>query len=148
MKKNLRADRYFSRVRNIQRQIEQKEELAQGLREQAEKMTARLSPVSVQSSADKRVMADNIEQMSDLLTEIELEKAQLLYLLMEVRGVINAIDDPDHRFILEMVYLNNRSFAEIGGKLNYSVSTIKRKYHDALNAAVIPETPSRQRHVL
>lgn len=76
---------------------------------------------------------------------IELEKvinddtARMLDLKLEIRTVINAVQDNDEKLLLKYRYLNFMSWDDICYKMNVSMRTAHRIHSEALSKVVVPE---------
>lgn len=76
---------------------------------------------------------------------IELEKAiksdieKLLSLKLEIRTVINAVEDNEEKLLLKHRYLNFMSWDEICYEMNVSMRTAHRIHSSALQNVVVPE---------
>ena len=133
------AKEFFEQAYRINELIDSKTEMITVLRCRAEKMTATLSPVKVQSSGTERPMADAVDLLTDLEAEIGEDKQRLCETLKSILRVIQAIPNARYQLVLEKRYLSGKSYAEIASEMNYSKETIKLLHRKALEAAVIPE---------
>ena len=63
---------------------------------------------------------------------------ELVNLKQEVVGVINAINNPEQRMVLELRYLSFKTWDEIAEDMHYGIDNIFKLHKKALEAVVIP----------
>ncbi len=64
--------------------------------------------------------------------EIEAKKKELEETIIEVKKVIEKMDNPDYRVLLQLRYIENLTFELIAKRMYISLSTAKRWYREGI----------------
>ena len=106
------------------------EELA-ALRSMTEGMASNIRQDKVMGGA-KQSMEDAIIKVVDLSNEINQEVDQLVALRREIMHLIRQVEDWNCRLLLEMRYINRKSWDEIAAYLGCDPRTVFRTHGRAL----------------
>lgn len=129
---SLTAKEYLSQAFRIDLRIRSKIEQVQSLRDLAEKATVTFSDMPSSGTRNIDRMEDIIAKMVDLESEIKADIDGLLELKSEIMSVINLVDGPDSRTILELRYLCFKSWEQISVELFYDIRHTHRLHSQAL----------------
>lgn len=80
-----------------------------------------------------------VEKIVELEKIIQKDIEELLSLKLEIRNVINEIDDNEHKLLLMCRYLNFMTWDDICEKMNVSSRTVHRIHGNALLNVKVPE---------
>ncbi len=100
--------------------------------------TAKLSRVPG-GSRNNRSLEDTMAKYVMLEEEIDRQIDALVDLKEEIRSVIEQLPDETEKLVLEMHYLENKEFADIGKELGYHGGSAKRIAREAVKKIRIPE---------
>ena len=84
-------------------------------------------------------MADIIEKMVDLQTEINHDIDELVDLKREIGEAIKAVENPEYQTLLEKRYLCFLHWEQISVDMGYSIDNIFKLHKKALNFVAVPE---------
>ena len=82
---------------------------------------------------------DIVRQIVELENAIIRDIEKMLSLKIEIRAVIDAVENNDEKLLLQYRYLNCYSWGIISKKMNYSKRTVHRIHRSALANVKIPE---------
>ena len=82
-----------------------------------------------------------LEKVWRMEEKINAEIDRLVDLKAQIRGVIEAVSDPNERMVLRYRYIHNMTWELIGDELHADKSTIRRWHGAALAHVVLPEDP-------
>ncbi len=77
-------------------------------------------------------------KIADLEIEITCDIGAMIEAMRQIRAAVAAVDDKTCRLLLEMRYLNFRTWEDISDQLNYSERHIYRIHNEALRQIKIP----------
>ena len=80
-----------------------------------------------------------VEKIVELENAIQSDIEKLLSLKLEIRTVINSVDDNEEKLLLKHRYLNFMSWEDICDEMCVSMRTAHRIHSSALAKVVIPE---------
>jgi hypothetical protein len=129
----MNAQEYLSQAYRIDQRINSKLEQVQSLRELATKATSTISDVPPSGTRNFHRMEDVICKMLDLESEINADITALLDLKKEIIAVINSVENPTYRTLLELRYLCFKTWEEIAFKMNYDRRYLFKVHGRALN---------------
>jgi DNA-directed RNA polymerase specialized sigma24 family protein len=84
-----------------------------------------------------------LEKVWKLEEKINAEIDRLVDLKAQMRGVIEAVSDPNERMVLRYRYIHNMTWEKIGDMLHADRTTVYRWHNTALHHVVLPENPIR-----
>jgi len=143
MNAKMNAREYFEQAFMVDSLILAKRKLLQKYRGREQKLTASYSPMSgFGGGGTRRPMADAVDGKLDTIAKLEREIEQLRKLPEEMYEVIQKLENPRYRFILENYYLLRERIDEIAENLNVSGQTVYRLLSKALQA-VEPFIPNQ-----
>ncbi len=129
----MKAKEYLSQALWLDQRINNKLEQLETLRALATKVTAKLAEVKVSGgSSTKSHMENAVVKIVDLEKEINEDIDRLVDIKAEIMDTISRVDDPIGQIILEMRYVNGKSWDEISSSLNYKDSSIFKIHSRAL----------------
>lgn len=132
------AKEYLSRAYKLDQQIDSKCEQVFTLRALATKATAAIGGMPTSGSKNPRSMESVVCRVADMEAEINANIDQLLDLKQEIRCLINAVDKPVYRTILELRYLCFKPWGEIADRLGYDLRYLLKLHGRALHEVKIP----------
>lgn len=125
------AKEYLEQAYRLDQRIDSKLEQVEMLRFLTTKTTATIKgdPGGGRSGD---LMEDAIARIVDLEREIAAEICRLTELKREIAEIIGRVEDPEEKIVLEMRYLGNKKWPEIGRAMNCSGTTVYRWHQNAL----------------
>lgn len=82
-----------------------------------------------------------LEKVWCMEEKINAEIDRLVDLKAQIRGVIEAVSDPNERMVLRYRYIHNMTWERIGDELHAGETSIRRWHASALSHVVLPENP-------
>lgn len=82
-----------------------------------------------------------LEKVWRMEEKINTEIDRLVDLKAQIRGVIEAVSDPNERMVLRYRYIHNMTWERIGDELHAGETSIRRWHASALAHVVLPENP-------
>ena len=82
-----------------------------------------------------------LEKVWRMEEKINAEIDRLVDLKAQIRGVIEAVSDPNERMVLRYRYIHNMTWERIGDELHAGETSIRRWPASALAHVVLPENP-------
>ena len=82
-----------------------------------------------------------IEKVWKMEQKINAEIDRLVDLKAQMRGVIEAISDPDERMVLRYRYIHNMTWEKIGDVLHADRTTVYRWHNTAIRHVILPDDP-------
>lgn len=126
--------RYLSRYKNLDREIYQKREQIIKWRSEAEKVTTILSDMPKAKSKEiQDKNAEVVAKILDLTMDMKNDLLRLVDLKREIEAVIDTVEDPVQRLVLEKRYIDCKRWEKIMKELNYSYSHLDRIHRQAIN---------------
>lgn len=123
---------YLNQAYHIDRRIECKLQQVESLRNLATRVTSVFSDMPHCTTTDNCKLEKTITKIIDLENEIDADIDRLVDLKKEISNVINSVENEEYRIILEMRYLNFRTWEEIAVALHYTVRWIYKLHSKAL----------------
>lgn len=134
-----RARAYLSQAYRLNQRIDGKLLQLSQLKDMAVHVTTTINDMKVQSSPNLQKMESTvlkiIEQEKNLNDEID----RLVDLKSEIKKVIEAVESPEQRFLLEERYLCYRSWEKIAAEMDYGIDNVFKLHQKALQNITIPE---------
>ena len=129
----MKAKEYLSQALWLDQRINNKLEQLETLRALATKVTAKLAEEKVSGGNNTKGRMENaVVKIVDLEKEINEDIDRLVDIKAEIMDTISRVDDPIGQIILEMRYVNGKSWDEISSSLNYKDSSIFKIHSRAL----------------
>jgi len=126
------AKEYLSQAYRIDQRINIKLRQASRLREIAEKATSVTGKEKVKGTRRKSPMEDAVVKVIDLENEINDDIDRLIDLKRGITDAIKKLKIPAHQMVLEMRYLEYKSWEEIAEVMNFDVRWVYRLHKRAL----------------
>ena len=82
-----------------------------------------------------------LEKVWKLEEKINAEIDRLVDLKAQMRGVIEAVSDPDERMVLRYRYIHNMTWEKIGDVLHADRTTVYRWHNTAIRHVILPDDP-------
>ena len=123
---------YLSQAYRIDRMVKAKLEQVLSLRELSTNASATLSHTPPSGTRNFHKMEDIIAKMIDLEAEINADINALVDLKAEIMQAIKAVDNEDHRTLLELRYLCFKPWNEIAADMRYNINSIFKIHRQAL----------------
>lgn len=129
----MKAKEYLSQALWLNQRIDNKLEQLERLKAMAMRVSVNLTREKVSGGYNrKNPMEDTIVKIMDLEIEVNQEIDKLINLKQEILETISLVDDPMAQLLLEMRYINRRTWGEIAGELGYSDRGIHKIHGRAL----------------
>lgn len=128
------AKEYFRQSYHINQRIKSKKSQIASLESVATNCTSVITGMPHSGSSSVSPMADAVCKIVDIKTDLRDEITRLLNYKISVIEIINAVDNPEYRLVLEKRYLCNQQWEEIANDLHYSVSWVLKLHSKALKA--------------
>ena len=109
-----------------------KTEQLTALKEMAGKITSTFSDVKGGSRIQHDVMASAVANIVDLEKTLSEAVCQLMQAQRDLMGCFDCLKSPESRTILQLRYLNSKSWKEIAAIMDCSLKTVYRKHKCAL----------------
>lgn len=126
------AKRYFSKLQLIQVEIEQLREEKEMYLEMATSISARLSPVKVQTSGSVDRIGENTSNAADLDRKIDDKIIKLMEKQLEIINMIRALHNADYIKVLYKVYVQFKSLKVTAAEMNRSYTYTLEVHKKAL----------------
>ena len=124
---------YLSQAYRIDQRINSKLEQVSSLRELAVKATSTLSDTYSSGNGNKQKMEGVIVKIIDLENEIDEEIDRLVDLKQEIVSLIKKVKNPEYQTLLELRYLNFKTWEQIASEMHYSIQNTIRIHDKALS---------------
>lgn len=131
------AKEYLSQAYRLDQRIERKLEDRDRMRAKLVKATAQLTGMPRGSGTD---WTDAAVRVMEYEQQIAAEIEELCRVKTEIKAVIDQIDEPRYRDVLEKRYINGWRFEKIAVEMNYTWRHVLRLHYEALQAVKVPET--------
>ena len=139
----MNAKEYLSQALWLDQRINSKLEHLETLRTLALRVSANLSEEKVSGGNNTRSHMENIVvKIVDLEREINEDIDKLVSLKAEIMEIIDQVDDPVSQMILEMRYINGKTWDEIAADIKFDIRTAFRVHGKALKK--VEEIKNRQ----
>ena len=124
---------YLSQAYRIDQRINSQLEQVRSLRELAVKATSTLSDTYSSGNGNKQKMEGVIVKIIDLENEIDEEIDRLVDLKQEIVSMIKQVKNPEYQTLLELRYLNFKTWEQIATEMQYSIQHIFRIHNKSLS---------------
>lgn len=133
------AKEYMEQARYLDMQINSKIEQVRTLNELATKVTTVYSDMPHSPNRNTGRMEETIAKIIDLESEIDRDIDALVDLKQEVKTAISKVEDEKYRVLLELRYINQKSWEEIANQLGYDLRYTHKIHGRALPKITVPE---------
>lgn len=82
-----------------------------------------------------------LEKVWKMEEKINGEIDLLVSLKAQIRGVIEAVTDPNERMVLRYRYIHNMTWERIGDELHAGETSVRRWHASALSHVILPDDP-------
>ena len=132
----MNAKQYLKQITRLDNLIKSKLEQIEELRSLAEKVTveAKLVKSYNKNSYQSDKVGDIVVKIVDLNNEINEYIDRLIDLKAEAVRLIDSLEDPDYRLLLNLRYINGYTFERIAVEMNYCYRWITKLHGRALEA--------------
>ena len=134
----MKAKKYLSEYVRARQEIKSLEEIQQGLRERAEKISGDMTTERVQSSKLNDQMAELIAKIVDNVQEIVRMEVEAYKVQVDIIKTIGKIEDSPVRLVLNLRYLGVGSdgrlmrWDEVADRSSYSLSEVYKLHRRGL----------------
>ncbi|WP_366923857.1 DUF1492 domain-containing protein [Metallumcola ferriviriculae] len=115
----MNAKEYLSQAFHLDQRINSKLEQVANLRELSSKATATIHAERVSGTKNRSPMENAVVKLVDLEHEIDRDIDKLVDLKRDIINVINSVKQPEYHLLLELRYLNYKTWEEIAEHMNY-----------------------------
>lgn len=127
------AKEYLSQALWLDQRINSKLEQLETLRALAMKVTANLTEEKVSGGNNtKSHMENTVVKIIDLENEINEDIDRLVDIKADIMETINQVDDPIKQIILEMRYINGKTWEDVARELRFDRRWVLRLHGGAL----------------
>lgn len=126
---------FFARVVNADRRLAAMAEQCERYREMAMQATGSTQALRVGGTRHRSKVEDGVVNLLDILGEIEEQAQRLRTWREEASAVIEALDDPLAKEVLELRYFSDLPWGEIAKRMRYEIAQIHRIHRRALTLA-------------
>lgn len=126
------AKKYLSKLQLIRVEIEQLREEKEMYLEMATSITARLSPVKVQTSGSVDRIGENTSNAADLDRKIDDKIIKLMEKQLEIINMIRELHNADYIKVLYKVYVQFKSLKVTAAEMNRSYTYTLEVHKKAL----------------
>lgn len=126
---------FFQRVCNANRRLEAMAEQCERYRDLAMRATGNMQALRVGGTNRRSKVEDGVINLIDILQEIDRHAGQLRKWRDEACAVIEALDDPLAKEVLELRYFNALGWGEIALRMQYEIAQVHRIHRRALELA-------------
>jgi hypothetical protein len=133
----MNAKEYLSQAIWLDRRIDSKLQQLSSLKSLALKVTTTYDNERVCMTKDKSPMENTIIKLIDLEHEIDEDIDRLVDLKKEIMDVINGVEDPNCRLLLELRYISGHTWEEVAEKMQYDLRWTYRMHGKALKMVKI-----------
>lgn len=132
----MNAKQYLKQITRLDNLIKSKLEQIEELRSLAEKVTveAKLVKSYNKNSYQSDKVGDIVVKIVDLNNEINEYIDRLIDLKAEAVRLIDSLENPDYRLLLNLRYINGYTFERIAVEMNYCYRWITQLHGRALEA--------------
>lgn len=139
----MRVKEYLSQALWLDKRINSKLEQLEVLRALATKVSANLREEKVSGGNNTKSHLENtVVKIVDLEREINEDINRLVDIKTEIMDIIARVDDPMSQIILEMRYINGKSWEKIAQDIRFDIRTAFRVHGKALKK--VREIKNRQ----
>jgi DNA-directed RNA polymerase specialized sigma subunit len=131
------AKNYLSQAYWLDKRIDAKLEQLDSLRSLAMKATSALSDMPRGANANPHRTEDVLAKIADMSTDVEREIDRLVDLKRDIGNAIESVDDPDARLLLELRYVNFKTWIDIAATTGFCRRHIYRLHDAALNKIMV-----------
>lgn len=131
---------YLSQAYRLNQRINSKLAQVTALNDLATKCTTTLSDMPRNPNRSISTMADAVEKIVDLQSEINRDIDALVDLKRDIVRAIKAVENTEYQTILELRYLCFKTWEQIAVYMGYNVRHVYRIHDEALNALSAIET--------
>lgn len=129
------AKEFLSQAFMLDQRINSKLEQVTALRNLAAKATASYTTEKVNGPKTRSPMENAIVKIIDLENQIDAEIDELVDYKVEIFKLISSIKNQSYRMLLEIRYLDNRTWEEVSEIMGYDLRWIYRLHGRALKEA-------------
>ena len=112
--------------------VQAKYEQVEGLRSLLAKVTSTIKPDSVQSTKSHDKLTDTISDIIERERAMNEEIDELLKVKKQAKALIDAVEDDTLHHLLELRYLNFKSWEECAVEMHFTYRHIHRLHSQAL----------------
>ncbi len=128
----MNAKEYLSQIRFIDRLVDSKLEQLERWKSIATKATATLSDMPRSDSPDLQSLETTVVKMVDMEREINADIDRLVDLKREANTVLQCVECPQYRMLLELRYFSGYTWEQIAEMLHCDLRSVYRAHYRAL----------------
>ena len=134
----MRAKEYLGQAYRLDQRINSKLEQIASLDELATKCNLTLTGMPRNHDRGTSNIAEAVNKIIDLQTEINYDIQKLVDLKREMVRVIKAVDNTEYQTLLELRYLCFKTWEQIAVDLGYNVRHVYRMHDEAVESIKVP----------
>jgi hypothetical protein len=117
----MNAKEYLSQAFWLDQRIDSKLQQLDSLKSLAMKVTTTYGQERVSGTKEKSPMENTIVKLIDLEREIDKDIDKLVDLKREIIDIINQVENPTYRLLLELRYISGNTWEDIAEKMQYDL---------------------------
>ena len=133
----LHTREFFQRITNAERRIAAMAEQCEHFRELAVQATGSTQAIRVGGTRRRSKIEDGVVNLLDLIDSIDHCALQLKRWRDEATEVIEALDDPQAKEVLELRYFSALNWTQIALRMHYEIAQVHRIHRRALQLAAV-----------
>lgn len=126
------AQAYMEGVTNLQRRIDEKEELARQYQERAMRATGNMEDVRASGNGTKSKVEENGNAYVDIKNVIKRETQHMRVRFTTTMELIDGVCTPERKELLELRYLSGLTWEGVGQRMRYDKRQSQRIHKRAL----------------
>lgn len=131
----LHTREFFQRIANADRRLAAMAEQCEHFRDLAAQATGSAQAIRVGGTRRRSKVEDGVVNLLDLIDEIDACARNLRRWRDEAAAVIEALDDPQAKEVLELRYFSVLGWTEIALRMHYEIAQVHRIHRRALMLA-------------
>ena len=128
----MNAKEYLRQAWNIDQRIKDKLDQVARLKEMTMNVTSVISDMPRNATPNPQKMEDAVLRLAEMESEIDADIGRLVNLKIEIMQTIWRVEDTNCRTLLEMRYINFKSWEEIATAMGITVRWLHRLHAKAL----------------
>lgn len=131
----MNSKQYLYQAVGLDKRINSKLEQVSMLRDMATKATSTFQAERVSGTRQRSPMENAVVKIIDLENDIDRDIDKLVDLKLELISFISRLENPTYRLLLELRYLEGKTWEEVAEIMNYDLRLVYRLHGRALQEA-------------
>ena len=131
---NMEIRHYLRDVRSKYRYAQMLSVRAERYRQLAMRATGRTDAIRLSGTSHRSKVEENVLNMVDVQREIEEKIKELMVETKRAQKMISRLEDPKHRMVLELRYLQGMAWEEIAEQMGYTLRWVYQLHRRAMES--------------